>query len=133
MLRPNEPEFDDRRTAYVSGGTVSTRYRGRYYAMSDVSCVARLHVPAAPLGDSQPGPGHTCGHPYLSHDPVSGRCGRCACQSHQPSFEPEPSAWCLFCARELPLSEMIVRENRRGRHYRVCRSCDLAYPTGGES
>jgi hypothetical protein len=131
VLRPHEPEFDDRRTAYVSGGTVSTRYRGRYYAMSDVCCVTLLHPPAVQEGGGQPGVGRACGHPFLSHDPVSGRCGRCACQGHRPSFEPEVSRWCLYCAREFPDSEMVGRVNRRGRPFWVCAPCDVAYPERG--
>jgi len=138
------PEYDDHLTAYLRGGVISTRYRGVLYAMSDVVCVTRLHAPAALEGTQpvlaqpglgvphliQPGPGHPCGHPLLSHarpegaDGLWGRCGRCACQGHDPGFPTDPLVWCRWCARDLSLPDAVELFNRRGGKFWICRPCD---------
>jgi hypothetical protein len=123
------PEFDDSRTAYVRGGVVTTRYRGQLYAMSDVACATRLHPPAALPSDGQPGPGHLCGHPLHSHArPESatglwGRCGRCACQGHDPGFPTDAPVWCRYCSRDLAPTDAVERLNRRGGKFYLCLEC----------
>lgn len=141
------PEFDDHLTAYLAGGVVSTRYRGVLYALSDVVCVTVLHPPAAPSGTgpdlglhlgptaglpsmSQPGPGHACNHPLLSHarpenaQGLWGRCGRCACQGHDPGFPTDPIVFCRWCTREVSLPDSVELTNRKGGKYWICQRCD---------
>lgn len=131
--------FDDSRTGYLSGAAVTTRYRGQAYALSDVLCVTRLAIPAAPVGDcagvlAQPGPGNACGHPLLSHsrpegtDGLWGRCGRCACQGHTAGFDTESPVWCLYCAREMTPRYVEWRVNRLGKEFPICPDCDRKYP-----
>lgn len=133
------PEFDDSRTAYMRGGVIATRYRGVLYAFSDVTCITLLHPPAALQGSSpevgpQPGPSHACGHPLLSHarperaDGLWGRCGRCACQGHDPGFPTAPVVFCRYCSRETSLPDAVERLNRRGGKYWLCESCGREHP-----
>lgn len=139
------PEFDDSRTGYMRGGVVTTTYRGVRYALSDVACVSRLHAPAAPQGSTpvlarpgeavpnllQPGPGHACNHPLHSHarpenaDGLWGRCGRCACQGHDPGFPTDPVVFCRWCSRELSVPDAVEVTNRRGGKYWICETCHL--------